>query len=264
MKAVNELTQAIAALTANGAAHYDPVRFRFITSMAQRAEQHSGSVASLVISKTQVALQKYQQDVAQAHAKAIKYVQLINQQFPEHSAVAHQYLVASNYRGLLELVQKLQAKPAVVSSLSALTSELLQGGESFSQEPKQETLDDILRQQESDLLHSLATVGVTSVNEKLSPAGGHGELKSVRLFRESWSKIHSEQRLTKSINDAPASAGPLNEQRLMIRSLEMMQELSPKYLSRFVGYVDSLLWLEQAGKKTVLNKAKKKRKKRAG
>ena len=256
---LNQLSQQLEALTAKGAEHFDPVGFRFITAMTQRAATQPDNVAGLLVEKSQAALDQYQQNLAVAHRKAIKQVQLINIRFPEHSAKAHRYLVSCQYREIAKLLNQLQSTSSRVSALSALTVELLKDEELSVQENKQETLDDLLRQQESTLLQSLV-VGKKTVSSSSSSLGGgqQGELKSIRLFRESWSKIHSEQRLAKSINDAPASAGPLNEQRLMVRSLEMMQELSPKYLSRFVSYVDSLLWLEQAGKKAAMNKLAKK------
>ncbi|HSW05521.1 DUF2894 domain-containing protein, partial [Aquabacterium sp.] len=33
---------------------------------------------------------------------------------------------------------------------------------------------------------------------------------------------------------------------LVLRSLTLMRELSPDYLSRFMSHIDALLWLEQA------------------
>jgi hypothetical protein len=33
---------------------------------------------------------------------------------------------------------------------------------------------------------------------------------------------------------------------LAIRSLSTMQDISPAYLNRFISYVDTLFWLEQA------------------
>jgi hypothetical protein len=38
----------------------------------------------------------------------------------------------------------------------------------------------------------------------------------------------------------------LNAQALVVRSLEMMQEISPGYTQRFVAYMDTLLWLQRA------------------
>ena len=72
------------------------------------------------------------------------------------------------------------------------------------------------------------------------------DMKSVQRFRELWSHIAAEQQVNRALDHAPENAGPLNSQRLVLRSLELMRELAPDYLRRFVAYADTLLWLEQA------------------
>ena len=44
----------------------------------------------------------------------------------------------------------------------------------------------------------------------------------------------------------PAQAGPLNSHALVLRSLERLRELSPAYLRRFLGHVETLQWLQDA------------------
>lgn len=73
-----------------------------------------------------------------------------------------------------------------------------------------------------------------------------GELKAVGNFRSTWTRMGVEQRLRQSRAKVPGNAGPLNSHALILRSLTLMRELSPEYLTRFIGHVDALLWLEQA------------------
>lgn len=87
----------------------------------------------------------------------------------------------------------------------------------------------------ADLLRELAT-------DKPSA----GELKAVGNFRSTWTRMGVEQRLRQSRAKVPGNAGPLNSHALVLRSLTLMRELSPEYLTRFIGHVDALLWLEQA------------------
>jgi hypothetical protein len=42
----------------------------------------------------------------------------------------------------------------------------------------------------------------------------------------------------------PKNAGPINSHMLVLRSLAMMQEISPDYLGRMVSYADTLLFLD--------------------
>lgn len=81
------------------------------------------------------------------------------------------------------------------------------------------------------------------------PKGGAApatELKSVAYFRQTWSKLSTEQQLTQTLAQAPENAGPMNSQHLVLRALQAMRDLSPDYLQGFMSYVDTLIWLEQA------------------
>ena len=71
------------------------------------------------------------------------------------------------------------------------------------------------------------------------------ELKSLRYFRSTWSRLSADRRLTQSLAKVPDNAGPLNSHHLVHRSLMLMHELSPEYLNRFMSYVDTLLWVDQ-------------------
>jgi len=53
---------------------------------------------------------------------------------------------------------------------------------------------------------------------------------------------------TRAVEEILEDSGPLNSQRLAVRSLAAMRDLSPHYLSRFVTYMETLFWLEQADK----------------
>lgn len=71
------------------------------------------------------------------------------------------------------------------------------------------------------------------------------ELKSVAYFRKTWSKLSTEQQLTQTLAQAPENAGPMNSQHLVLRSLQVMREISPAYLQAFMSYIDTLIWLEE-------------------
>jgi hypothetical protein len=71
------------------------------------------------------------------------------------------------------------------------------------------------------------------------------ELKSVRNFRNTWSKLSSQKQVSEALAQAPQNAGPINSHMLVLRSLGLMRDISPDYLNRFVSYADTLLCLEQ-------------------
>ncbi len=78
-----------------------------------------------------------------------------------------------------------------------------------------------------------------------APGGARVELRSVRNFRTTWSKLSAQKQVSKALGQAPKNAGPINSHMLVLRSLELMQNISPDYLNRFMSYADTLLCLDQ-------------------
>lgn len=74
--------------------------------------------------------------------------------------------------------------------------------------------------------------------------GSPVELKTMRYFRDTWTRLSVEKQVTQAIEQAPENAGPLNSQRLVLRALGLMREISPAYLGRFMAYADALVWLD--------------------
>lgn len=72
------------------------------------------------------------------------------------------------------------------------------------------------------------------------------DLKSVRQFSKVWSDIAAEQQVVQALHRGPENAGPLNAHKLVLRSLNLMRNLSPGYLRHFMAQMDTLLWLDQA------------------
>lgn len=90
---------------------------------------------------------------------------------------------------------------------------------------------------------------VDHVARHASSSRGDGTVldsKTLDYFRSTWSRLSADRRLSQSQALVPENAGPLNSHRLVHRSLTVMRELSPEYLHRFMSYVDTLLWVDQA------------------
>ena len=85
--------------------------------------------------------------------------------------------------------------------------------------------------------------------------GSRSELKSIRYFRDTWSKLSVDKKVAQAIEQGPENAGPLNSHQLVLRSLSVMRDISPDYLNRFMSYADALLWLDQADSKPVAKSA---------
>ena len=71
-------------------------------------------------------------------------------------------------------------------------------------------------------------------------------LRAVAPFRQAWAQVNARQRVRQGQRQEPANAGPLNPHKLAQRTLGLVDELSPPYLTRLVHLLDALMWLEQA------------------
>ena len=93
----------------------------------------------------------------------------------------------------------------------------------------------------------LRDMAAPSAERPLSPSG-HGRMDNPRVaqFRQQLGKISVQKQVTQAIAQAPQNAGPINSHMLVLRSLGLMRDLSPDYLNRFMGYVDTLFFLDSA------------------
>jgi len=199
---------------------HNPVQFRFIESMAGKALQYNSPVAEVITKKAIQALSNYLNN-SPSQKKITE-------------SISHSHIIKSELAKLTEAMLQSDNSEIVVSQL---------------------TFEDELKQQEKEIMHSM---GEASSSTETQNQGSHNDLSIMRQFRQSQVKHLSERQLTRTIEEGPEDAGPLNSQALIIRSLTIMQELSPSYINRFVSYIDTLLWLEQAGKEGTPKKSKKK------
>ena len=273
-----DVRQVIADLARNGADKFDPLRFRVIESMAARAAEQRESVRLILERKALIALADYEDDFASAQAGAATIAAAIAAQFPESADIARSLFEEGKVHAMKRLAVKLkrengrEAGASAVSALALLTKQIGQNSFASADEDKGMSLGDLLRRQEEAVLHSSLLAksqprsSAAVVPDKLRPkrpggrGSGHraGESTSARQLREILEKHGSDKRVKRAISEGPEAPGPLNPQALVIRSLATLRELSPDYLSRFVAYADTLLWLEQAVEKSKLagNKGK--------
>lgn len=231
------LRRGIAALVDSGAQRFDPVRFCYIESMARRALDQAAPLGHITEGKALAALQHYQADLLVAQEEAAAMVTRATADFPDASDTLQQLFEQYQFRAIRQLVNREQ-RQNIAGLIAGLTSQVTRSEGSARHDAGTASFADILRQQENDVV--AATSDATAVTNNT------GELKSVRHFRQSLEKISIEKLVARALKEVPEDAGPLNPQMLVIRSLTTMRELSPQYLNRFVSYMDTLLWLEQA------------------
>lgn len=215
------LRPILTALSDAGANRFDPVRFRFIQALAHKARHQRPSVARALEHKALQALSAYLDDYAQWCEQA------------EGAGAGGDHRRGSGQAG----------------ALAELTQEILQHHRSAAASPEF-LFEDELRRQEWEVVQSLAEPlpAASDAASTESQHGGPGQPGAMQYLRESLRRRHAQKRLSRVIHDGPENPGPLNSEALIIRSLAKMQELSPGYSNRFVAYMDTLLWLEQAGR----------------
>lgn len=242
----DDIQQMMGELLLRGAARFDAVGFRFIESMARRGQHYDGEVKRQLDRKLRQALTAFRLrfDIAQSECRA--QIKQLCHHHPLDAGRAQQLFDAGDFAGVRQLRHRLQHREGV-TALAALSERL----QTDSQAPTDDdsiaplTFESMLRLQEQQALSAFG-----SVDSRSSEPPRLGELKSMRLFKSTWAQLSTDKRVANVIEQAPKDAGPLNSQTLVIRSLSMMREISPEYLSHFVAYADTLLWLEKAGGKT--------------
>jgi hypothetical protein len=205
----------IASLRMTGADRLDPVRFHFIEALARRVREHQGNVQRILDGKLIEALAAYRERLERTRDDARDTIARMTEQHRDAADDLQRLFVAGDFSGVSQFAARLEKNDRHVS-LADLTSYIAQ--------------------------HSPEELDVAPARD----IGSRAELKTIRHFRNNWSKLSVARHVTQAIEQAPDHAGPLNSHMLVLRSLALMRDISPDYLNRFVSYVDTLLWLDQA------------------
>ncbi|MBE9540185.1 MAG: DUF2894 domain-containing protein [Proteobacteria bacterium] len=225
-------------LQESGAQHFNPVRFRFIESMARRAQAQSELTRQIVEAAARNALDEYIAEFSLAREKAAVTLKGSANPSAQVQQLFEEGRFTEMHRLLANAARAKESKPLV--SLAQYISKCENAGK---ESLEQESFDDILRQHENELINS------TSVSKDTVEPPNPEELNSIRRFREALVVRNADKLVSRAIEEIPEGAGPLNPQKLIVQSLASMRDLSPHYLNRFVSYIDTLLWLEEAGRK---------------
>lgn len=203
--------QATLATLQGQCPQFDPPRLRGVESLLEKAQQQRPSVQAPLLRRAASMLADYRRDC---------------EQFSEQP---------SRLAGVLAT-----RRSRAASALRALQAQLNRDTpDDAASDEASSPISALLRQQEFSLLgasQSHPPDKATSEPPK--------ELRALRQLRSRQRHQDIEQRIDQAIQNAPQDPGPLNPQMLAIRSLTNMRERSPAYLKQFVGYLDTLLWLE--------------------
>ncbi len=167
------------------------------------------------------ALAVFAERFEQARISASRLLATACEKHPQAATELERLFAGSDFKGLRYFLATLEAREQC-AALTALVSQLEPAVTTAPGHPSVHHAKP----------HATGTVAATL------------ELKTVRESRATWARLSVDKQLAQAMKQAPANAGPINSHMLVLRSLAMMQEISPDYLSRMISYVDTLLLLD--------------------
>ena len=214
-----EFSMAMASLRQAGAGQFDPVGFHYLEVLAQRTQAQQGRAQGLLEDKLARAMAVFRARFAQAQGDAQGAIDATVPHHPQAADALQRLFERGDFKGLHRYIATL--KPSgTASSLGDLARYMAQ--------------------------HASAVGEAGGAGQ----VGSRSELKTMRYFRNTWSKLSVEKQVAQALGQAPKNAGPINSHMLVVRSLALMREISPDYLNRYMSYVDTLLCLDQSDKKS--------------
>ncbi|MES2018024.1 MAG: DUF2894 domain-containing protein [Pseudomonadota bacterium] len=211
----------LARLRDQGAERFDAAGWHYLDTLARRAAAHEGSVRRMLEVKLERAATLFGARFAQVRCAAAELLATTGKKHPQADAELQRLFASGEFQGLRRLGATLEAR-AQCAALAGLVSQF---------EPALASAPGLPPARDGTARPT--ATGSTSL-----------ELKTVRESRATWARMSVDRQLSLSMKQGPQNAGPINSHMLVLRSLAMMQDISPAYLSHFVSYVDTLLTLD--------------------
>ena len=218
LESAPDFSAMIASLRTAGAGQFDAVHLYYLDMLSQRTNTHQGSVKRMLETKLAQALAAFEERFAQARSDARDTVAQSLLEYPHAANELEQHLLAGDFKGMRRIMSGLKHRTPG-ASLGALLRQLEQ--------------------------HSAVNTEVRVAEN----TGARAELKTLRNFRNTWSKLSADKQVAQALVQAPVNAGPINSHMLVLQSLALMRDISPDYLNRFMSYADTLLCLDQCERK---------------
>lgn len=211
----------LASVKDQGGESFDAAGWHYLETLARRAAAHNGSVRHMLEVKLAQALAVFAERFEQARTAAAKLLATACEKHPQAATELQRLFAGSDFKGLRYFLATLEAR----EQCAALTELVWQ-------------LEPALTAASGRSPEQHATSHATATGSSAL------ELKTVRESRATWARLSVDKQLAVAMKQAPINAGPINSHMLVLRSLAMMQAISPDYLSHMISYVDTLLLLD--------------------
>jgi len=222
----------LAGMRDAGGERFDAAGWHYLETLATRAAAHDGIVRQMLEAKIERAVASFSDRLMRARNAATELLAATCKVHPEAATQLQRLFADSDFKGLRRLCATLEARQQC-AALGELVTQL---------EPASAVA-----------LEQTSKPTAVRVAEAVSPPL---ELKTVRESRATWARMSVYKQLALAMNQAPQNAGPINSHMLVLRSLAMMRDISPDYLSRMVSYVDTLLCLDPGEVEVAVKKKK--------
>lgn len=211
----------LARMRDEGGARFDAAGWHYLETLARHAAAHEGSVRRMLEAKLERAAAAFARRLTQARSAEAALLDVDCKTHPQAAADLQRLFASTDFKGLRHLRATLEAR-AQCAVLAELVAQLEPSLAAVPGQPP-------------------AQQAISRATSVASPAL---ELKTVRESRATWARMSVDRQLSLAMKQGPQNAGPINSHMLVLRSLTMMQDISPEYLSRFVSYIDTLLFLD--------------------
>ncbi|WP_144630857.1 DUF2894 domain-containing protein [Bordetella genomosp. 13] len=212
----------------SGLDHVDPVRFRLIEVLAQRAQGYAGAARRVLDERLAALLAAYAQ-LANADAVSAPAAPRSAATAEGGDTVAHHSL------------------PAEDGAASAQAEDPIAAAHPHSS-PRQDdaAVDGHTLSALTAYLVERPRIGPQDRADAPAPRDPYPELPALDDFRAIWEHLRTDKQVQESLQQLPGeNAGPLNSGNIVHRSLSLMRTLSPEYLRQFMTYLDGLSALER-------------------
>ncbi len=245
---ISVLDEALTDLLSQSADNFAPIRFAAISRLRRRLESDSSASQSVEFETLKCKIEAYREDLSTCRKSAQKILSEIADDFPDHQESAKILFDECKFNQLslmgLRLAERRKGLRHV-HALAQLKNQMNARLEKSESTHKSLTFDELLDEQELKIRKDSGF----DLPTKTDGSGEQLELQSMKYFRESMKYFNVDQIIDKAINDSPENPGPHNPKMLAIKSLIQMRDLSPQYLRRFTGYIETILWLEKNSSK---------------
>jgi hypothetical protein len=179
-----------------------------------------------------------------------RFIESLLEKLPNYSPSAAESLALRAQQGLDDYRQRLANNPTAPQPLlqhkqTSALAEIIGELDARSSEPPLSE-DELSFENLLDKRLSNSSAGPT-LGKQFMDKSAPREMASVRRMRDTLARSGAQQRVRQAASNTPDDPGPLNPQKLAISSLALMDQLSPAYARRFVAYLDTLQWLDDAG-----------------